>query len=205
MATPGASPYASKDPSAHASELGRVTPEDVHEFYAPFTMVDDVVELVRVISPGYGEMDMAVLVYHPRPLHVYTNSDAGERFLRERFPKVKRHRLKETDFQLEELDRGQAIAATLRSTEGPLRALSLIVRARPDSTYAVERYGSDGVWESDFLCRGIDMRVAATAQGFAEWEGKPRQLIDGKATLFRGSYGLVRPKPTAAAARRNTR
>jgi hypothetical protein len=189
--------FRTKDPAKHAEALGRPSAGDVHEFYSPFTMVDDLVELVRVISPGYGEMDMAVLIYQ-KPLHIYVNSHAGERFLRERFPRVRRHRVSPSGFRLDETDRGHTIIAQLTSGEGPLRALSLVVHARAGAEPVVERYESEGVWMSDKICHGIDMRLAATAKGMVRRAGEKPQAVDQAATLFRGSYGRITERAAKA-------
>ncbi|MBI2077832.1 MAG: hypothetical protein HYT80_05605 [Euryarchaeota archaeon] len=193
MKLPGPSPIAAKDPKAHARALGELHPEEVHEFYGPFTMIEGLVEFVRVASPAYGEMDMAYLLGRA-PATIYTNSEAGERFLRERFPKAERHRLDPAQFHLNDFDRGHAIAAELESKAGPLRAASVVVRAAPGSAYVAERYGAQGVWDGPFDCHGIDMRLAARARGVVAWKDGPLEAIDRSATLFRGSYGRITPQ-----------
>lgn len=193
MVRPGSSPYATRDPVRHAHELGRLDPQEVHEFYAPFALVPGLVELVRVISPAYGEMDMVVIL-EPRPVRVYVNSNAGERFLRDRFPAVERFRVPEDDLLLEDANRGRTLVADLSAHEGPFRELSLVVRARPDATYEPERYEGLNVWGSELTCYGIDMRLAATARGMVRREGGARESVFQDATLFRGSYGKVAPR-----------
>lgn len=194
MVRSGTSPYATRDPARHAEELGRLDPNEVHEFYGPFAMVPGLAELARVISPTYGEMDMIVIL-EPRPVRVYTNSETGERFLRERFPTVERFRVPEHDLLLEDGERGRTIVADLSAREGPLRELSLVVRAHSGAAYEAERYEGLNVWGSQLTCYGIDMRVAATARGMVRRQAGGPQPVAQDATLFRGSYGKLAPKP----------
>lgn len=193
MKPPGRFPIATQDPKAHARALGEVHPKEVHEFYGPFTMIEGLLEFVRVVSPGYGEMDMAYLLGRKKPT-VYVNTAVGERFLRARFPQVERYRLDRGAFRLNDFDGGHALVAELESRRGPLRQAAVVVRADPTTAYVSERYASDGLWGGDLVCHGIDMRLAARARGFVAWKGRPAQVLDRPATLFRGSYGRVAPR-----------
>ena len=193
MKQPGPSPIIAKDAAAHARALGEVHADEVHEFYGPFTMVEGLIEFVRVASPGYGEMDMAYLLGR-KPPTVYVNSAAGERFLGTRFPKVERYRLADDSFSINDFDRGHAIAAELESDRGPLRQAALVVRAHPQTEYVAERYSADNVWGGLFDCHGIDMRLAARARGMIRWAEGRVETVDRSATLFRGSYGRITPR-----------
>jgi hypothetical protein len=207
MRPAGNSPYATKDPEHHAEALGRIDADEVHEFYHPFVMLKDLpLELVRVVSPGYGAMDM-ILLLQPKPIRLYVNHEAGARFMRERFPKAKTFRVEEDAMRLVELDRGATLVAELRSDKGPIRELSLVIKADPGAALSTERYESHEVWGSAFECHGIDMRQAATCRGIIEWEGGKLEPFSTPATIFRGSYGKLAPvKQKAGSVRRqNTR
>lgn len=192
MKPPGASPYDATDPRHHAEELGRLDADEVHEFYHPFAMLPSGLELVRVVSPAYGAMDMVVLL-DPKPVRVYVNTEAGERYLRERYPPVRRFRVPEAGMRLVELDRGETIIAELVAENGPLRELSLTIRAEADAAVRAERYEGHSVWGSDLACHGVDLRQAATCRGLVRWEGGRAEAISAPATIFRGSYGKIAP------------
>jgi hypothetical protein len=193
MRTPGHSPFKARSDPRHAASLARIHPDDVHEFYHPFAMLEDLpLELVRVVSPRYGAMDM-ILLLQPQPVQVYVNTDAGERFMRERFPNARTTRVPEASMRLLELDRGMAMLAELRQNAGPIRELSLVVSADPNGAIGVERYESPRVWGSPINCHGIDLRQSATARGFLELRGKSRVALSTPTTIFRGSYGKLTP------------
>ena len=199
MKPAGNSPYASTDPKHHAEALGRLDDGEVHEFYHPFVMLNDIpLELVRVVSPGYGAMDM-ILLLQPKPIRLYVNDDDGARFMQERFPHAKTFRAQDTDMRLVELDRGATMLAQLRADKGPIRELSLVISADAGAALSTERYESHEVWGSPLECHGIDMRQAATCRGIVQWEDGRREALSTPATIFRGSYGKIAPAKTVTA------
>lgn len=194
------SPYAARDRDAHAQEIGRQDPEEVHEFYGPFAMVDDLIEFVHIVSPTHGEFDTALLL-EPRPPQIYVASDAGERFLRERYPNARAFRVAAHELLLESLDHGRALVCDLTARDGPFRRLSVLVRAERDARYTPERYEAKGVWGSPGLaCLGVDIRLAARASGRIEWADGRIEAVDRRAVLFRGSYGKIQPIKRSVAA-----
>ena len=187
------SPYATTDEVHHADSLGRIDDGEVHEFYHPFVMLNEIpLELVRVVSAGYGAMDM-VLLLEPKPIRLYVNNEDGARFMRERFPKAKTFRADEAAMRLVELDRGATMLAQLRCNDGPIRELSLVISADADAPITTERYESHEVWGSPLECHGIDLRQAATCRGIIQWENGTTEPISTPATIFRGSYGKLSP------------
>lgn len=181
----------------HQRALDSAAPQEVFEFFHPFALVEGVAELVRVLNPEYGAMDMAVVV-PPQPRDIYVNSDAGERFLRDRFPNVRRHRLSPTSFRLATLDEGQAVRAKLRAAGGPVRRLDLTIRPIAGAPWETERYRGDEVWGSPLGCRGVDLRVRARAKGTVQLEEKPARRIDQEAIVYLGSFGRLVPQSDAA-------
>ncbi len=208
MKPAGTSPYATKDAPQHAEALGRVQPDDVHEFYHPFVMLNDLpLELVRVVNPTHGAMDM-ILLLEPRPIRLYCDDENGAKFMQERFPNAKTFPLPATQIRLVELDRGATMLAELRSQKGPIRELSLVISAEPGAAIRAERYESHDVWGSPLECHGIDLRQAATCRGTILWENGKRDALSTPATIFRGSYGRiasVKKVKEGSARRRNTR
>lgn len=208
MKPAGSSPYASKDPQHHATALAKVHRDEVHEFYHPFVMLTDVpLELVRVINPKFGAMDM-ILLLEPKPIRLYCDDQAGARFMKQRFPKAKTYPVPETDLRLVELDRGATMLAELQATKGPIRELSLVIRAENGAEIKPERYEGHDVWGSPIECHGIDLRQAATCRGTIAWADGKQEALSTPATIFRGSYGKLVPRDDAkegSARRRNRR
>lgn len=196
-----ASPYATRDEASHAHEMGRVHPDEVHEFYGPFAMVDDLIEFVHIVSPTHGELDTALLL-QPQPPQIYVSNEAGERFLRERYPNARRFRVPARQLLLESLDQGRAIVCHLTAQEGPFRRLSVLVRADAEARCTPERYEARGVWgSSGLVCVGVDLRLPARATGRIDWADGTVEAVDRPAVLFRGSYGKIQPITRAGEAR----
>lgn len=208
MKPAGTSPYATRDAQHHAEALGRVEPDDVHEFYHPFVMLDDLpLELVRVVNPTYGALDM-ILLLEPRPIQLYCDDKNGAKFMRERFPNAHTFPVPAAQIRLVELDRGETMLAELRSPKGPIRELSLVINADPDAEIRTERYESHDVWDSPLECHGIDLRQAATCRGTILWDSGKRDALSTPATIFRGSYGKItsaQKVKEGSARRHNTR
>lgn len=208
MKPAGSSPYASKDPQQHASAMARIHPDDAHEFYHPFVMLEKIpLELVRVVNPTYGAMDM-ILLLDPKPIRLYCDHQAGKKFMDDRFPNAKTFPVPTADIRLVELDRGATMVAELRASRGPIRELSLVIRAEDDAEIRAERYEAHDVWDSPLECHGIDLRQAATCRGVITWDNGKRDALLTPATIFRGSYGKLTPRghvKEGSAPRRNTR
>lgn len=186
------SPYATPDPQRHQRVLDERASAEVWEFYRPFAEVTGVVELVRVLNPDYGAVDLAVVV-PPRPTDIYVNSEVGDRYLRERFPHIRRHRLDASAFRLWSEAEGQVIRAQLRADEGVLRWLNILIKPRPGRPWETERYESDRVWGGPWTCHGVDLRVPACAEGSFQREEGTMEPLDGDAILYLGSFGRILP------------
>ena len=187
------SPYATMDPEKHQKELRTPDEGEVIEFYHPFVFMEGLAEVVRIHNPWYGSMDMVVVI-PPKPTDVYVNSDAGEQFLRDRFPAVGRHRVDPNKFKITVDEPTHVVRCQLEAAKGPLRWLNATVRPRRTRHWDVERYESQEVWRSPLRVFGIDLRVAAQASGsYQNADGKLENL-DAEAILYIGSFGRLTPK-----------
>lgn len=192
------SPYASQDPTKHQRELATPHPDEVFEFYGPFAFVENVAEVVRVLNPEYGPMEMLV-VLPPKPTMVYVNSEAGERYLRTRYSTVPLHRVPPQDLKMSADEGGQVLRVYFKAGQGPLRWLSVAIRAIPGRPWETERYESPAVWGSKLRCHGVDLRVPARVEGSYQRANELMGHLLGEANgiLYLGSFGRITPQPKA--------
>jgi hypothetical protein len=172
----------------------------VYEFFAPFAHVPGRYEWCRIRSPTHGVFD-TFIVLSPAgtsaPATVYVAHDAGERFMRERYPECETHRVGMDELRIEERDAGRTLVCDLRARSGPVRAAKMTFQAPGGATPRAVPYGGDGapVWGSKrFTCWGVDLALDATVVGAVERaEGyvEPLQRVAGILTL--GSFGRIAP------------
>jgi hypothetical protein len=67
-------------------------PTVAYEFYAPFAHVEGKFEWCRLRTPTHGVFDAFILPGRS-PVVVYVDTEAGERFMQERYPECETHRV----------------------------------------------------------------------------------------------------------------
>lgn len=175
------------------------TPDVVYEFFAPFAHVPGRYEWCRIRSPTHGVFDCFILlgVGGPAaPVNVYVATDAGEKFMKERYPESTVHKVGMGDLRIEERDAGRTLICDLRARAGPVRTVKMTFQAPGGAMPRQVPYGGKGepVWGSKrWTCWGVDLVVDATVTGAIEWENyaEPLQRVPGIVTL--GSFGRIAP------------
>lgn len=172
----------------------------VYEFFAPFAHVPGRYEWCRVRSPTHGVFDTFILLGAAGPAApavVYVASDAGERFMRDRYPECETHKVGMGDLRLEERDAGRTLLAELRARSGPVRLAKMTFSAPGGAMPRAVPYGGKGepVWGSKrFTCWGVDLVLDAVATGALERaEGFVEPLQRVPAILTLGSFGRIAP------------
>ncbi|HEX2021787.1 MAG TPA: hypothetical protein VHH36_03690 [Candidatus Thermoplasmatota archaeon] len=167
----------------------------VYEFFAPFAHVEGRYEWCRIRSPTHGVFDCFILL-EADPVVVYVSSDAGARFMAERYPECAAFRVAPDALRIEERDGGRTVAGTLVAGEGPLRRVALTLTAPPGVPEAVP-YGGQGkpVWGSRrFTCWGVDLALRGRADGVvAHADGREVRLSAEPAIVTLGSFGRIAP------------
>jgi hypothetical protein len=170
------------------------TPDVAYEFYAPFAHVEGKLEWCRIRSSSHGAFDSFILVGR-RPVAVYVSSEAGERFLAERFPEVERHRVEPSGLRIEERDEGRTVVGSLTARAGPVRAARMTLAASPQVKPRAVPYGGrgEGVWGSKrWTCWGVDLALEGVATGAVEWsEGYVEKLDRAPCIVTLGSFGRL--------------
>lgn len=169
----------------------------LYEFYAPFAHIPGRYELARIHSPTHGSFDTVIVIMTTtdRPVVVYVNSAAGERFMTERYPESTAIRVPPDALTLSGDAWSPTVAGELVAEEGPVRRMNLRFDLS-DATVLPKAvpYGGDDfpVWGSRFTCSGVDLELPATLSGAVEsaegtverWNGEP-------AVITRGSFGAI--------------
>lgn len=175
-------------------------PSVVYEFFAPFAHVPGRYEWCRIRSPTHGVFD-TFIVLSPAgtsaPATVYVAQDAGERFMRERYPECETHRVGMGDLRIEERDGGRTLLCELRTKAGPVRTVKMTFQAPGGATPRAVPYGGKGepVWGSRFTCWGVDLVLDATATGAVERaEGFVETISRAPGILTLGSFGRIAPR-----------
>lgn len=168
------------------------TPDVQYESYAPFAHVPDRYEWCRIHSPSHGSFDTFIVLTRD-PVTVYVADDAGEAFMRDRYPECETHRA--GAFRLEEADDGRVVTGELQAEAGPVRSAAMTLRAvqqRPEQV----PYGGDGkpVWGSRrWTCWGVDLVLAGRADGHVEFEDRTVHIQDQPCIVTVGSFGRIAP------------
>lgn len=176
-------------------------PGTVYEFFAPFAHVPGKYEWCRIRSPTHGILDCFILLgaSTSEPATVYVNSDAGARFMRERYPECATHRVPVYDLHLGESDDGRVLDARLAAKAGPVREASMRLAALPGAVVRDVPYGGTGqpVWGGRFTCWGVDLNLEARADGFVHFaDGRRDELRAAPAIVTQGSFARIAPRPT---------
>jgi len=173
----------------------------VYEFFAPFVHVPGRYEWCRIRSPTHGVFDVFILLAPGGthlPATVYVSTDAGEKFMRERYPECETHKVGMGDLRIEERDAGRTVICDLRAQKGPVRTAKMTFQAPGGAPPRQAPYGGKGepVWGSKrFTCWGVDLVLDATVTGAierAEGYVEPLQRTPGILTL--GSFGRIAPR-----------
>ena len=172
-------------------------PDVAYEFFAPFAHVEGKYEWCRIRSPTHGVFDTFILIERT-PVVVYVNDEAGERFMKERYPECSTFRVAKDGLRIEERDGGLTVVGSLSAKEGPVRAARMTLQAKPGVPRQVP-YGTLGqpVWGSKrWTCWGVDLALEGQATGAIEFaEGYSTQLARERCIVTLGSFGRIAPLP----------
>jgi len=174
-------------------------PGVAYEFFAPFAHVEGRFEWCRIRSPTHGVFDVFIVLGASTsvPATVYVSSEAGARFMAERYPECETHRVPEDDLLLTERGDGRVVAGMLRAEVGPIALAEMTLVAPADATPQQAPYGGEGrpVWGSKrFTCWGVDLALRGKAQGAVWWaDGREERLEDEPAIVTLGSFGRIAP------------
>lgn len=175
------------------------TPDVTYEFFGPFAHVPGRYEWCRIRSPTHGVFDCFILLRSGPggPAVVYVSSDAGEAFMRERYPESECLRVRPEELRIEERDAGRTVMGDLRAKAGPVRTVKMTLAASPVAVPRQVPYGGKGapVWGSKrWTCWGVDLNVDGFATGAIEWaEGYTEPLRNVPCVVTAGSFGRIAP------------
>ena len=171
-------------------------PSVVYEFFTPFAHVPERYEWCRIRSPTHGVFDTFILVGRS-PVAVYVSSDAGEAFMKERYPECETHRVRPEELRIEERDAGRTVLGELRAKAGPVRTVRMTLAAPAAAKPQQAPYGGKGapVWGSKrWTCWGVDLNLHGAANGAIEWaEGFVEPLKNVPCVVTLGSFGRIAP------------
>lgn len=168
-----------------------------HEFYAPFAHAPGRYEWARIHSTTHGAFDCFIVIHGSTadPVTVYVASEAGERFMADRFPESETIVVPERDLSLRAEESGVArvVLGTLRSTAGPVREARMRFAAGVDAVARAVPYGGGDfpVWGSRWTCEGVDLELDALLEGYVESPSGRVEFSGDAAILTVGSYGRL--------------
>lgn len=184
------------EPFINGAARGGAVDETVWEFYAPFAHLPGRLEWCRIRGPTHGVLDTCIVLGETAadPATVYVNSEAGERFMSDRFPECSTFRVASRSLGIQESVDRLRLHARLHADDGPLRRAEMAFTARSDVPRQVE-YGGHGrpVWGGRFTCWGVDLEVDADVHGIIRWEGEREALAGTPGILTLGSMGRLEP------------
>jgi hypothetical protein len=169
----------------------------IYEFYAPFAHIPGRYELARIHSPTHGSFDSLIVITTTtdRPVVVYVNSDAGERFMADRYPESTTVRVSKDAMVLEGDPWSPVVSGRLVADEGPVRRVDLRFTIADDSLLptAVPYGGGDfPVWGSGFTCSGVDLELPAEVSGeVVSTHGNTERWNGDSGVITRGSFGAI--------------
>ena len=176
------------------------TADVVYEFFAPFAHIEGKYEWCRIRSPTHGVFDTFILVGRS-PVVVYVSSEAGARFMQERYPECEAHQVPPEDLSIAERDGGFTVAGRLRASEGPVAEAQMVLAAPSGVPPEAVPYGGGGtpVWGSRrWTCWGVDLVARGVARGHVLWsDGRLEPVHGEKALVTLGSFGRIAPLPPA--------
>ncbi|MES2155009.1 MAG: hypothetical protein V4510_07725 [bacterium] len=180
------------------------TPDVAYEFFAPFAHVEGKYEWCRIRSPTHGVFDCFILLGATTsvPATVYVNSVLGQAFMRERYPECATIRVNPGQLKVDESPDGRTVTGTLSTTEGPVRAASMTLRAPAAAIPTAVPYGGEGkpVWGGRWTCWGVDLNVAGSCDGSIERQDGKRVVLRGTPCIVTlGSFARIAPLPKSSA------
>jgi len=176
---------------------------DVWEFYGPFAHIEGKYEWCRIKTTTHGSFDTFILFPYSEMVTVYVIDDAGERFMRERYPECDTYRAQR--LHIDEYQAGAVVKGLLTANMGPVREAGMHFTALPGLPRAVEYGGNDKpVWNSKrFACWGVDLILDARVSGQIVWQdNRLETLADVPAIVASGSFGHIVPIETNIPAER---
>ncbi len=178
-------------------------PLTTHEFYAPFAHIPGRYEWATIHSPTHGSFDCFIVLHDGthRPVTVYVNSDAGERFMADRFPESLALRVAPEALAIEgcagALASHRVVTGRLHaeSRSGPVLSANMTFTAPGAAVPRAVPYGGSetGVWGSRYRCEGVDLELDASVDGFVEAAQEGQHTFDrAPGILTVGSYGALK-------------
>ena len=187
-------------PVASNHERGANT---VHEFYESFAHLPGRYEWCRIHSTTHPSFDCFIVIHGrlDEPVTVYVSSDAGEAFMRDRYPESEVIRVSPAELSIRHDERAatHVVTGELRANGGPVVEARMEFRAPADRAARAAPYGSGEfpVWGSRWSCEGVDLELDATLEGYVRRadEVAPEAFEKERAVLTLGSYGRIAPLP----------
>src|SRR5579859_870268 len=167
---------------------------EVWEFYAPFAHIEGKYEWCRLRTTTHGIFDTFILFPYSQKVTVYVRDDAGERFMRDRFPECDTYLT--ANLTILEENNGRVVEGALAASVGPIREATMRFTALDELPKAVEYGGPDKpVWNSPrFACWGVDLTLASHAVGHIRWHDERLEQLDNiPSILTLGSIGHITP------------
>jgi hypothetical protein len=189
-------------PAAGPATPGVQRPPDgpavAYEFFAPFAHVAGKYEWCRVRSATHGVLDCFILLGKSTagPATVYVNSTLGAAFMAERYPECKAVRVAPSGLSITDSPDGRTVTGSLKSADGPLREVTMTLRAGPGAIPKAVPYGGEGkpVWGSRWTCWGVDLALDGHADGRLTWEDGRKESLGGVPCIVTlGSFGRLAP------------
>ena len=170
----------------------------VWEFFSPFAHVPGKYEWCRIHSPTHGSFDCFILLGESTavPAVVYVNSDAGERFMADRYPESRAIRVSHRDLRIEASADGRTVRGHLKAADGPLTMVRMRLRAPADAVPRSVPYGGPDfpVWGSRWACSGVDLVVDGTCDGVVRFaDGRTERLREVSCAVTAGSFARIVP------------
>jgi hypothetical protein len=171
----------------------------VWEFYSPFAHVPGRYEWCRIHSPTHGSFDTFILLAASTslPPWVYLSSEAGLRFMADRYPESRAFRA--ADLLIEASPDGCLVRGRLRADDGPVSFAEMRLAANARDIPRMEPYGGGelSVWGSRWSCAGLDLVRDGRCDGricFVPDAGFADEVLSAKpCVVSAGSFGRIAP------------
>jgi hypothetical protein len=173
-------------------------PGVAYEFFAPFAHVPGRYEWCRIRSATHGVFETFILLGKTtsHPATVYVNSALGAAFMKERYPECTAIRVPPSGLSIQESSDGRTVDGHLAAAEGPLRELTMTLRAPATALPKAVPYGGDGkpVWGGRWTCWGVDLNLEGHADAKLVWtDGRVEALRGEPCIVTLGSFGRLAP------------
>ncbi len=166
---------------------------DVYEFFAPFAHIEGRYEWCRIRSPTHGVFDVFIVLGESTsvPATVYVAEDAGEAFMRDRYPESTC--IRADSLEIGESRGGRTVRGRMTASLGPVTRADFALIGEDGLPEQVP-YGGDGfpVWGSErFTCWGVDLNIPAAAKGFVEGPEGREDLGGVTGIVAMGSFARI--------------